>query len=238
MNVKNKDRMNLSCQLVSICVFSALMTFIQCDDKMWTKNELKILVEPGYRECFYQFVELEAVFHSSFQVIKGEGIGFEVIDPKGISVIHLANDQSGSHQVQKAEARGDYSICFDNTYSHLTSKLVSIYILTFQTNLMQKKIVEDQIYNETHNAVKTSANKISMNIVEIFTHQAMARFRNTRDEYTIDTNNTLIIYWSVFQSFLIIMCGCFQVYFVKRLFQTSRSSSIKTGGDTNNRDYY
>jgi hypothetical protein len=57
-----------------------------------------------------------------------------------------------------------------------------------------------------------------MNVVEIFTHQAMARFRNGRDEYTIESNNSLIVYWSCFQSVLIIICGCIQVYFVKRLF--------------------
>jgi heme/copper-type cytochrome/quinol oxidase subunit 2 len=69
-----------------------------------------------------------------------------------------------------------------------------------------------------------------MSIVEILTHQAMARFRNSRDEYTIETNNSLVVYWSVFQSILIVVCGCIQVYFVKRLFTTStgnRSSASK-----------
>jgi len=89
-------------------------------------------------------------------VIRGDGVGFEIIDPKGISLIHLINDPSGSHQVQNNDVRGDYAICIDNSYSHLTSKLVSIYILTFQSNIMQKKVVEDQMLNETHNAVKVS----------------------------------------------------------------------------------
>lgn len=121
---------------------------------MWTKNELKIIIEPGSRECFYQFVETQAVFHSSFQVIRGDGVGFEVIDPKGISLISMINDPSGSHQVQNAEVRGDYAICLDNTYSHLTSKLVSLYILTFQSQLMQAKMIEDRIINATHVAVQ------------------------------------------------------------------------------------
>lgn len=54
------------------------------------------------------------------------------------------------------KARGDYAVCLDNTYSHMTSKLISLFILTFQSNLMQKKIVEDQMLNETHSAVRVS----------------------------------------------------------------------------------
>lgn len=103
--------------------------------------------------CFIQS------YYYFVKVVKGDGISFEVIDPKGISLISLTNEQSGSHQLQRAEVSGDYAICLDNTYSHMTSKLVSLFILTFQSNLMQKKMVEDQMLNETHNAVMVSFRK-------------------------------------------------------------------------------
>ncbi len=46
--------------------------------KMWTKNELKVLVDPGSRQCFYQFVEIEAVFHSSYQVTEALFSNFNI----------------------------------------------------------------------------------------------------------------------------------------------------------------
>ena len=94
---------------------------------MWFKNELKFLIEPGYRECFYQHVERDTVFHASFQVtffqfscpigcsihlktiskvIKGDGVGLEVIDPKGITLLALNNEPTGSHQIQTGENEG------------------------------------------------------------------------------------------------------------------------------------
>jgi hypothetical protein len=56
------------------------------------------------------------------------------------------------------------------------------------------------------------------------THQAISRFRNSRDDYLIEANESLVFYWSSFQSVLIVICGIFQVYFIKRLFNVSRKS--------------
>ncbi len=50
----------------------------------------------------------------------------------------------------------------------------------------------------------------------------MAKFRQARDDYVIEANNSLVLYWSVFQSFFIIVCGFIQVYFIKRLFSVTK----------------
>ena len=95
-------------------------------------------------------------------MINGEGVGYEIIDPRGISLVTLHNEQSGAKEVNKAEMRGDYAICIDNTYSMVHAKLESVYILTFQSNLMQKKIVEDKILNETSYAVLVNNKRNSL----------------------------------------------------------------------------
>lgn len=58
----------------------------------------------------------------------------------------------------------------------------------------------------------------------MFSSQALMRFKQTRDDYLIEANNSLVFYWSAFQSVLIIMCGLFQVYFIKRLFNVGKKS--------------
>jgi hypothetical protein len=52
-------------------------------------------------------------------------------------------------------------------------------------------------------------------------HQALARFRQSRDDYVIEANYSLVFYWSLSQSIFIVLCGIFQVYFIKRLFNVS-----------------
>lgn len=101
-------------------------------------------------------------------------------------------------------------------------KLVSVYILSFHSDDLMNKFKQEKELNETAEISKDVSIKINLNLVEIFTHQAMAKFRQTRDEYLIEANNSLVLYWSSFQSVLIILCAMFQVYFIKRLFTVSK----------------
>ena len=58
-------------------------------------------------------------------------------------------------------------------------------------------------------------------IADIMGYQAIARFRQARDDYLIDANNSLVFYWSFFQSVLIMVCGLFEVYFIKKMFKVN-----------------
>jgi hypothetical protein len=128
----------------------------------------------------------------------------------------------------KTNIKGVYELCFDNSYSHINSKLVSIYILSFHSDALMKKYEHEKELNETTTKVRSSVDKISINLIEIFTHQAMARFKQTRDDHTLDANHSLVLHWSIFQMILICTSSLVQAYFIKRLFsQNSTSSKIK-----------
>jgi hypothetical protein len=62
-------------------------------------------------------------------------------------------------------------------------------------------------------------------MIDVVTQQALARFRQSRDEYLINANNELVMYWSLFQSFIIVFCGLFQVYFVRRFFYSNTKTN-------------
>ena len=172
-------------------------------------------------ECFFQNIENDSVLHVSYQVIRGDDINFYLNNPHKVQVNRLDYQQSGSFQIPKTGIEGDFEICFDNSYSHLNSKLVSIYILSFHSDALMKKFENDKELNETAHLAKASSDKISVNLVEVFTTQAMSRFKQTRDEYLLEANNSLILYWSAFQMVVICSCSVFQVFFIKRLFNTS-----------------
>jgi hypothetical protein len=55
----------------------------------------------------------------------------------------------------------------------------------------------------------------------MFSYQAISRFQQKRDEYLIEANNSLVAYWSFFQTILIILSAMFQIYFIKKMFTTS-----------------
>ena len=64
---------------------------------------------------------------------------FFYLDPTRRIVHTFDKQESGTHQIAKSDVQGDYEIYIDNSYSHLTSKTVSVYLLTFnQHSLMEK----------------------------------------------------------------------------------------------------
>ncbi|CAF0723948.1 unnamed protein product [Brachionus calyciflorus] len=204
--------------------FALVILFVHLKDLIaqstWIKHEFKVVIEAGKKDCFYQPIELDSVFHASYQVIKGNDIIFYVADPNREILKVLQYEQSGQHQIQKTNVKGDYEICFDNSYSQFHDKLVSIYILSFHQDSLLERFRHEKELNETTQMSREISDKISINLVEIFTHQAMSRFRGSKDEFLIEANNELVFYWSIFQTFLIILCGAFQAYFIKKLFKT------------------
>lgn len=214
--------------LVMLLLLLQRSAFAVLSSQVWNKHEFKTLIEAGKRDCFYQHIEANTVFHVSYRIIKGDEITVDIADPTGNLIYNLVSHPTGTYQTQQTVLTGDYAICLDNQYSHMTSKLVYLYILTFKQEDVMKKFQHDRDLNETSHVATEITSKIIYNLIEVHSQQAMARFRQTRDEYLIESNNSLVLYWSLFQSLLIIFCAVFQVYFIRRLFTVKSSSSSKS----------
>jgi len=63
---------------------------------------------------------------------------------------------SGTHQIPKCDIQGDYEIYIDNSYSHLSSKVVSVYLLTFHSNSLMEKYQKEKELNETNHLAMVS----------------------------------------------------------------------------------
>lgn len=86
---------------------------------------------------------------NKIKVIRGNDINFMVADPDREILKATQYEKNGQFQIQKTSVKGDFEICFDNSYSHLTNKLVSIYILTFHQDVLMERFKNDKELNET-----------------------------------------------------------------------------------------
>jgi hypothetical protein len=62
---------------------------------------------------------------------------------------------------------------------------------------------------------------------EVSSHQSYYKYHQARDEYLMQSNSEMVMHWSLAQSFLIVFCGFFQVYFIKRLFTSNVSKALR-----------
>lgn len=130
-----------------LLVIEFLLSSVLCADNSWTKHQFKILIEPQKLECFHQHVKEKALFHVSFQVMKGDVISTYVFDPNRNLLNSVIDQQTGSYQIPHSPVDGNYEVCFDNQNSNFAWKLVSIYILTFEQEILLEKFKEGADYD-------------------------------------------------------------------------------------------
>nr|XP_025719125.1 transmembrane emp24 domain-containing protein 1 isoform X2 [Callorhinus ursinus] len=88
-------------------------------------GEFTFLLPAGRKQCFYQSAPANASLETEYQVIGGAGldVDFTLESPQGVLLISESRKADGVHTVEPTEA-GDYKLCFDNSFSTISEKLV------------------------------------------------------------------------------------------------------------------
>ncbi|OBS79453.1 hypothetical protein A6R68_18204 [Neotoma lepida] len=88
-------------------------------------GEFTFLLPAGRKQCFYQSAPANASLETEYQVIGGAGldVDFTLESPQGVLLVSESRKADGVHTVEPTEA-GDYRLCFDNSFSTISEKLV------------------------------------------------------------------------------------------------------------------
>ncbi|XP_012665647.1 transmembrane emp24 domain-containing protein 1 isoform X2 [Otolemur garnettii] len=88
-------------------------------------GEFTFLLPAGRKQCFYQSAPANASLETEYQVIGGAGldVDFTLESPQGVLLVSDSRKADGVHTVEPTEA-GDYKLCFDNSFSTISEKLV------------------------------------------------------------------------------------------------------------------
>ena len=102
-------------------------------------STLSFQVEPRNEQCLYEELSINTPFVMEFEVTRGGllDIRLRITDPNGLIVLErMAYFNRADEAMNEAEGRvswtasmtGRYSICFDNSMSRWTAKVVSLFI--------------------------------------------------------------------------------------------------------------
>ncbi|KAI5205668.1 Transmembrane Emp24 Domain-Containing Protein 1 [Manis pentadactyla] len=88
-------------------------------------GDFTFLLPAGRKQCFYQSAPANASLETEYQVIGGAGldVDFTLESPQGMLLVSESRKTDGVHMVEPTEA-GDYKLCFDNSFSTISEKLV------------------------------------------------------------------------------------------------------------------
>ncbi|XP_040918701.1 transmembrane emp24 domain-containing protein 1a isoform X2 [Toxotes jaculatrix] len=158
--------------------------------------EFTFLLPAGSTECFYQTTVRNDSMEVEYQVIAGSGldVGFALISPSGHRLVSDFRRSDGIHTVDPTED-GDYRLCFDNSFSKLSEKMVF-----FETRL-------DSVYQHLERSRQV---------------QTVLRAFEARDRYLLEDNLWRVSFWSCLNLLVMFAVAVTQIYTLQRLFDNTR----------------
>ncbi|XP_005994234.1 transmembrane emp24 domain-containing protein 1 [Latimeria chalumnae] len=201
--------------------------FVQPQD-----SEFTFLLPAGRQECFYQGTTANSSMEVEYQVIGGAGmdVDFMVVSPAGILLVSEYRRSDGVHTVEPTE-EGDYKICFDNSFSTISEKLIFFEVIF--DNLPEgvdledwSEMVEpDELLDIKMEDIKESVETMRNRLERSIQMQAVLRAFEARDRNLQESNLERVNFWSAVNLAVMGVVAFLQVYMLKSLFDDKRRIS-------------
>ncbi|XP_062413050.1 transmembrane emp24 domain-containing protein 5 [Sardina pilchardus] len=193
-------------------------------------SDFTFTLPAGQRECFYQTMKKDASLEIEYQVLDGAGldVDFYLSSPDGETLASDFRKSDGVHTVETHD--GDYMICFDNTFSTVSEKIIFFELIldnmgsddnadewkeyVHGTDMLDMKL-EDIM--DTINSVKARLGK-SLQI------QTVLRAFEARDRNLQESNYERVNVWSCTNLVIMLVVSGIQVYVLRSLFEDKRAS--------------
>ncbi|KAL5479512.1 hypothetical protein EMCRGX_G023039 [Ephydatia muelleri] len=194
-------------------------------------------VPAGKTECFYEYVHQGAYLEIEYQVITGGelDITFLVNGPQRMPLALEPHHRDGLHAIEIKET-GEYEICLDNSFSHITAKRVFLdVIIEDDEGEVEEVIVPYQLSKEAVilemkvQDIKDSLDSISRNLSKVIVEQSFFKARESRHRHTAESNNARVLWWSLLVCGIFITVGVVQVVVIRRFFNSGkRKDKLRT----------
>jgi len=193
---------------------------------------MTVEVGPGKEECFFDTVQPGNTLNVEWQVVDGGTVGqfseldlnFRVIHPRGHPIEAVFKKSDGTFS-QKMKDLGDYKICFDNTFSLLSSKTVYFEVINENEDEdyddlagIFKDVTENEVYDIKVVDIEQNIAKIKKDIAKARHMQDMIRVNDMKDRLVMEHNFELVNTMSIVYVFILMASGLLQVTLLRSLF--------------------
>ncbi|XP_060092715.1 transmembrane emp24 domain-containing protein 1 [Heteronotia binoei] len=192
--------------------------------------EFTFLLPAGRRECFFQAAPPNGSLELEYQIIGGAGldVDFSLESPSGVLLVEEYRRSDGLHTIEPTEA-GDYKLCFDNSFSTISEKLV-FFELIFDSpreeeedfNGWAEMAEPEETLDVKIEDIKESIERVKSRLERSIQMQALLRAFEARDRNLQESNLGRVNFWSAVNLSVLLVVSFLQVYLVKSLFEDKR----------------
>lgn len=188
------------------------------------------LLPAGRTECFFQTAIRGESMEVEYQVLAGSGldVGFALISPNGLKLVSDFRRSDGIHMVDPTED-GDYRLCFDNSFSKLSEKMVFFEVVINSQSGVGGGRQEWADASLTDGVVEYQLEDMRMRLDSVYQNldrtrqvQTLLKAFEARDRYLLEDNLWRVSFWSCLTLAVMLTVAVAQIYTLQRLFDNSR----------------
>lgn len=189
---------------------------------------MTVEVKAGTEECFYEVIKGGETLDVEYQVIDGgQGeldVDFYMAGHTGNVLLQDVRRSEGTHRITISE-EGHYRLCWDNTFSHFSTKTV-FFGITIENDDdddlwddgLEETITAEEIYEMKIEDIKDAMGRIRAHLTKSRFMQDQLRAYEARDRNVAENNCTKVNTWSMINIIVMIVTGMIQVILLRSLF--------------------
>jgi len=177
-------------------------------------NGIGFEIPPGGRNCFYEAATEGSPLKVIYQVTNGGNLDVtvQITGPDG-RILYQGEDETTGKFTFNAHTTGLFSFCFGNQMSRVTGKTMQLEITT------GIPVVDDS----ASSVLKTQIKNLQQATAAIAVDYQYLKQREIMHLSTNENTNSIVFYWSFVEIIVLVSMGFFQIYYLKRYFENSRS---------------
>ncbi|XP_008327657.1 transmembrane emp24 domain-containing protein 1a [Cynoglossus semilaevis] len=216
-------------ELLCLMTLSALTVVVTSASGAYQDVSLTFLLPAGRTECFYQTTTKSDGMDIEYQVIAGYGldVGFTLISPSGHRLYSDFRSSDGVHVVAFTED-GDYKLCFDNSYSKVSEKIIYFELVIRSNSPSSRAGGLDGVATMTDSVMEYKLEDIRMKMDSVNQHLeksrqilGVLRAFEARDRYLLENNLWRVSFWSCVNLLVMLTVAAAQIYTLRRLFENN-----------------
>lgn len=192
-------------------------------------SALTFSLAPNAEECFYVFNSKQDTNLGYYFAVQSGGsfdINYHIKAPDG-KIIVSETKQRQSDYVFNADQVGEYQFCFDNEMSTFAEKVIDFELKVEDIDEKYRASLPDAPKgNEAVEGMQQVVTSIENKLSALANRLNYYKTRNNRNQSTVRSTETRILWFSLFDLTLMVVLALFQIAVVKFFFQGSRKQLV------------
>lgn len=177
-------------------------------------------VSAGGVECFDEQAPLKEKVAGVWSVLHDVSLDIDVkvVSPKGDVIYDAEAESSGSFEFTSRE-EGAYQVCYSNERTRTRPATISAKIAVGEP---ERKLVDEIAQAEHLSPLETRIKALEHSMNSITDLQKYMRGREKTHRATTESTKRRVLWWSVFESIVLVTMSIWQVVYLRKFFEVKR----------------